>query len=305
MEFLVDFALTVPEGASESEITQRESAEAAAAANLVREGHLVRLWKAHAAQGEVKAVGLYRADNQAQLDRLLGALPLGGWMQIRVTRLEPHPNDPTSTRAGIFQLPNPRLTPVYRLDATVGEPLELGDRGQGHRRIVPLTGGTFTGPQISGTLVPGASADWQTVLPDGTAIGDIRYTLQTHRGDLLSIQARGVRHGPAEVLARLGHGEDVDPGEYTFRAATQIETAAPELDWAEQGRFHQRRRPRRRPRHLRNVPRRMNPAPDARRVAVITAVRIQPRACRWPACAGTSANRCRYAEPMPVGSGDA
>jgi hypothetical protein len=106
-------------------------------------------------------------------------------MQITVTPLEPHPNDPNSTRAGMFQLPDPRLTPVYRLDATVGEPLELGALGQGHRRIAPLTGGTFTGPQISGTLVPGAGADWQTVLPDGTALGDVRSTLQTHRGDLL------------------------------------------------------------------------------------------------------------------------
>jgi hypothetical protein len=35
----------------------------------------------------------------------------------------------------------------------------------------------------------------------------------------------------------LGRGEDVDPGEYTFRAATQIETAAPELDWLNKGVF--------------------------------------------------------------------
>ena len=49
-------------------------------------------------------------------------------------------------------------------------------------RIVALTGGTFIGPAISGTLVPGANANWQTVLPDGTALGDIRYTLQTDRG---------------------------------------------------------------------------------------------------------------------------
>ena len=44
---------------------------------------------------------------------------------------------------------------------------------------MPLTGGTFTGPTINGSLLPGASADWQTVLPDGTAQGDIRYTSST------------------------------------------------------------------------------------------------------------------------------
>src|SRR5262249_41197972 len=115
--------------------------------------------------------------------------------------------------------------------------LELGDTEHGRRRIVPLTGGVFSGPELSGTLIPGASADWQTVAADGTALGEIRYTLQTKDGDLLYVQSRGVRHGSPEVLSRLGRGEDVDPGEYTFRTSTQIETAAPALDWLNKGIF--------------------------------------------------------------------
>jgi len=135
------------------------------------------------------------------------------------------------------QLPDPRLTQVYRLEATLAQPLDLGETAQGHRRIVSLTGGTFTGPELNGKLLPGASADWQIVLPDGTALGDIRYTLETDGGDLLYIQSRGVRHGSTEVLSRLGRGEDVDASEYTFRTSTQIETAAPHLDWLNKGVF--------------------------------------------------------------------
>ena len=134
-------------------------------------------------------------------------------------------------------LPEPRLTLIYRLEATLAQPLDLGNVAQGHRRIVAQTGGTFTGPELNGTLLPGASADWQIVLPDGTALGDIRYTLQTDAGELLYVQSRGVRHGSAEVLARLARGEDVDAGEYTFRTSTQIETAAPRLDWLNRGIF--------------------------------------------------------------------
>ena len=134
-------------------------------------------------------------------------------------------------------LPDPALTRVYRLEATLGEPLNLGDLAQGRRRIVPLTGGTFTRPELNGTLLPGSSADWQTVLPDGTALGDIRYTLQTDDGDLLYVQSRGVRHGSVEVLERLARGENVDASEYTFRTSTQIETAAPALDWLNKGVF--------------------------------------------------------------------
>jgi hypothetical protein len=123
------------------------------------------------------------------------------------------------------------------LEATLGEPLDLGESAQGHRRIVPQTGGTFRGPEIAGKLLPGASADWQIVLPDGTALGDIRYTLQSDGGALLYVQARGIRHGSPEVLARLGRGEPVDASEYTFRTSTQIETAATEFDWMNKGIF--------------------------------------------------------------------
>jgi hypothetical protein len=134
-------------------------------------------------------------------------------------------------------LPEPRLTLVYRLEATLGQPLDLGERPQGIRRIVPLTGGTFTGPELRGRLLAGASADWQTVLADGTALGDIRYTLQTDGGELLYVQSRSVRHGSPEVLARLAAGADVDASEYTFRTSTQIETAAARLDWLNKGVF--------------------------------------------------------------------
>ena len=151
--------------------------------------------------------------------------------------LEPHRNDPGRARAGGFRLPEPRLTPVYRLEATVGSPLDLGDTARGRRRIIPLTGGTFSGPELSGTLVAGASADWQTVLPDGTALGDIRYTLRTTRDGLLAVRSESVRHGPPEVLARIGRGEDVDPAEYTFRTSTRIETTVRELDWLNKGVF--------------------------------------------------------------------
>jgi hypothetical protein len=135
------------------------------------------------------------------------------------------------------RLPDPRLYLIYRLDASVGDPQDIGEISAGHRRIVPLTGGTFSGPELRGTLLPGASADWQNILPDGTALGDVRYTLKTERGDLLYVQSQSVRHGSSAVLERLGRGEDVDAGEYTFRGAVKIETRADSLDWLNKGIF--------------------------------------------------------------------
>jgi muconolactone delta-isomerase len=242
MEFLVDFKVNIPDGTPESEVRDRDSAEAIAASKLVEQGHLRRLWKESGADGETRSLGLYRADSELELEALLGALPLAEWMHVTVTPLAPHPNDPPEGRPGkkhamSAPLPSPRVTRVYRLEATVGQTLDLGDISEGHRRIVPLDGGTFTGPELSGRLLPGASADWQIVSPDGTVLGDIRYTLQTDRGDLLYVQSRSVRHGSSEILARLGRGDDVDASEYTFRTSTRIETAAPDLDWLNKGIF--------------------------------------------------------------------
>ena len=248
MEFLVEFEVGIPTGTLVSEVNDREDAESFAAAKLADEGHLLRLWSRPVASGETKTLGLYRAESEAELDSLLDGLPLSEWMHVTVTSLDSHPNDPARgggsratagprTPAIGRQLPAPRLTLIYRLEAALGQPLDLGTTARGHRRIVPQTGGTFTGPEMHGTLLPGASADWQLMLPDGTALGDIRYTLQTDHGDLLYVQSRGVRHGGAEVLARLGRGEDVDASEYTFRTSTQIETASPSLDWLNKGVF--------------------------------------------------------------------
>jgi hypothetical protein len=75
------------------------------------------------------------------------------------------------------------------------------------------------------------------ILQDGTTFGDIRYTLLTDVGDLLYVRSRGVRHGNAEVLARLGRGEEVGASEYVFRTTTLIETAATHLDWLNKGVF--------------------------------------------------------------------
>jgi muconolactone D-isomerase len=96
MDFLVEFEINVPEGTPESEVTAREEAESAAAAKLVAQGHLVRLWKRQVAPGESRPIGLYRAESEADMDRLLRALPLYEWMNVTVTPLEPHPNDPAA-----------------------------------------------------------------------------------------------------------------------------------------------------------------------------------------------------------------
>ena len=94
MEFLVEFEVEVPAGTPHAEVEQHQRAESAAAAKLAEEGHLVRLWRRPLVGDGTTAIGLYRADSEAELDGLLGALPLADWLRVTVTPLAAHPNDP-------------------------------------------------------------------------------------------------------------------------------------------------------------------------------------------------------------------
>jgi muconolactone delta-isomerase len=95
MEFLVEVELEVPAGTPDAEVEQRQHAESAAAAELAEDGHLmIRLWRRPLIGDGTTAIGLYRADDQPELDELLAALPLADWLRVTVTPLEAHPNDP-------------------------------------------------------------------------------------------------------------------------------------------------------------------------------------------------------------------
>ena len=116
---------------------------------------------------------------------------------------------------------------LFRMVLNAGAPhMSTGDL-----RVVPVTGGTFEGPGLKGSLVPGTTADWLRVEADGTSRMDVRLVMRTEAGQLFYMQYSGVRHGPADVIAALGRGETVDPSSYYFRIAVKFETADPALAW--------------------------------------------------------------------------
>lgn len=113
--------------------------------------------------------------------------------------------------------------PLLQIDLSVGLPI---DAGPGHR-CIPITSGAVTG-SYTGSVLPGG-ADWQQIGEDGTIEIDARYVLELADGRV-EVQSRGLRAGPAEVLAQLAKGETVDPALYYFRTAMRFSTAAPALD---------------------------------------------------------------------------
>ena len=122
----------------------------------------------------------------------------------------------------------PPFRPLFELRADLAEPLDLGHTPVGHRRVINIVGGEFTGDRLKGRVLPGG-ADWQVIRTDGVAVLDARYTLRAEDGALVQVTSQGVRRGPPEVIAKLARGEDVDPGEYYFRTVMRFETGAPSL----------------------------------------------------------------------------
>ena len=118
---------------------------------------------------------------------------------------------------------NTRL--LMMMHVQVGTPLTIGAVPHGTRRTASLGGGTFEGPRLRGTLLTGA--DWQLLRSDGVLEMDLRFTLRTDDGALISMSGHGLRHGPPEIIAALGRGETVDPSTYYFRTMPRFETAHP------------------------------------------------------------------------------
>ena len=85
----------------------------------------------------------------------------------------------------------------------------------GHTSIAPVTGGTFSGPGIKGTVHPGG-ADWITQVSGHSSL-DVRITLETDDGAFIYMSYTGV----------VRPGED---GLY-WRVRPIFNTASEEYDW--------------------------------------------------------------------------
>ena len=125
---------------------------------------------------------------------------------------------------------------VFEVIANVDQPLVVGQTSRGLRRIIPILGGTVTGPRLEGTILPGG-ADWQYVRPDGVLSLEARYTVRSKDGELISVTNRGMRHGPPDVIDRITRGEPVPAGSYYFRTVAEFEAPIGPLDWLNKGLF--------------------------------------------------------------------
>jgi hypothetical protein len=86
--------------------------------------------------------------------------------------------------------PAPALEFAFQETVKLGQALEVGKTARGQRRIIPITGGHFEGPQIKGQVMPGGW-DWQLTRPDGCTDVKADYFLKTDDGVVINVVNTG------------------------------------------------------------------------------------------------------------------
>jgi hypothetical protein len=112
----------------------------------------------------------------------------------------------------------PKVTPqlefALQLKVTLGQAYAVGDTQHGRRNVIPITGGTFEGPQLRGTILNGG-ADYQLANADGSRTElEAIYSIQTDDGVYIHVRNRGIIYS--------GKDENGTPSFY-FKAAPQFE----------------------------------------------------------------------------------
>jgi hypothetical protein len=78
---------------------------------------------------------------------------------------------------------------VMELSVDIGEIQVVGKTSKGYLRVIPITGGTFSG-DICGEIIPGG-ADWNTRLNNGLTHVFAKYTMKTDDGVYISVENEG------------------------------------------------------------------------------------------------------------------
>jgi hypothetical protein len=126
----------------------------------------------------------------------------------------------------------PHLVFLCTVSLETAPPQAIGENPHGNRQIVPVTGGRFSGPRLTGKVLPGG--DWVLRRLDGVSELDGRLTWQAEDGALLYVTYQGYRAKISPVLPLWMTGEPIPAEEYYHMITLHFETSAAQYAWLEQ-----------------------------------------------------------------------
>ncbi|KAK4098464.1 hypothetical protein N658DRAFT_431912 [Parathielavia hyrcaniae] len=96
----------------------------------------------------------------------------------------------------------PGLTYLYSVNCTLAPPIPVGSGPHGSRLVIPIVGGTFSGPKLNGKVL-NLGADWGLVDKNGLFSADTRYQLQTDDGANIFIRTSGPAQPDGKLHLRM------------------------------------------------------------------------------------------------------
>lgn len=123
-----------------------------------------------------------------------------------------------------------KLVPLMTLHGDLKAPLDVGKGPYGQRMIFDVTGGTFEGEKLRGTLLP-SGGDWILVDDQGVGHLDVRITLETDDGALLYMQYYGVLEMTEAVMTAMAGGKPTEFGDIYFMTQPRVETGDERYQW--------------------------------------------------------------------------
>ncbi len=145
--------------------------------------------------------------SSARRQALLAGLSVAATATVTTTAPVTHAAEPSSTASASktattdqFPMLLPKTEFVYEAIVDIAPPMQLGMSPYGDRRMVPITGGSFEGPELRGKVLSGG-ADRQLVRRDGSVNLDAIYELQTDDGVVISVRNRVLSRQPKDQPA--------------------------------------------------------------------------------------------------------
>lgn len=119
---------------------------------------------------------------------------------------------------------------VCTLRGELSAPIDFGHSAKGQRLFFAVTGGTVSGPGISGTLLP-SGGDWITLRDSSRAELDVRVQVRTDDGAHIYIHYPGWIELNDKVMAALAGGPETTFDDLYGRCTPRMETGADAYDW--------------------------------------------------------------------------
>jgi hypothetical protein len=126
----------------------------------------------------------------------------------------------------------PELRFLATFEVSVAEAIDVGPTIEGHRRVIPIVGGSVNGPELKGRVLP-LGADYQVLRSQTLTELQAQYVVETDSGDRIYVSNFGLRAGSADDIRTLVEGGSVPAERIYFRCSPRLTTASRRWSWLE------------------------------------------------------------------------